>query len=179
MRKRGYDIMQVRNFLREISQEMRARQHVRDGLAESGDPQAAALQQAEKMITDAENEAKAIIEAAQHRVDSVTDAHEQADEIIRVAHEEAEVHADLAEANARKRSGEVLTETQARLDQLLAAERETLSRIQVVKDHVPVSSVVAIADERSDDTIEHGVDPEAAAFAGMLQAAVRADVQTR
>ena len=47
MRRRGYDIVQVRNFLREIAAEMRSRQEVRERLAENGGDSAVA----EKVFT--------------------------------------------------------------------------------------------------------------------------------
>ena len=59
MRKRGYDIMQVRNFLREVAQEMR---HRDTGVGTSpGDAEA----RADRIVADAETRAQLIVEDAE------------------------------------------------------------------------------------------------------------------
>ena len=50
IRKRGYDIMQVRKLLREIGEELRARQRVREGLAEEDDPRLAAERESIEIV---------------------------------------------------------------------------------------------------------------------------------
>ncbi len=147
MRKRGYDIMQVRNFLREISDEMRARQRVRDQLGTQDDPVAIATTQADEIVAAAEVRAEEIVAEAHERADgtNLDEARAEAKQLreqarldavsIRAeAQESAEQLAAEAEDNARRRSYEVLQETQTRLDGLLAQEREVHRRLRSTLD---------------------------------------------
>jgi DivIVA domain-containing protein len=149
MRKRGYDIMQVRNFLREIAQEMRARQRVRDQLGGEDDPVAIATAHAKQIVGDAEDRADDIIEAARDAAGGVDldAAREEAAEIrgaarrdavaIRTeAQESAEQLSVDAEDQARRRSDAVLQETQSRLDALLAQERDVHQRLRSTLDEL-------------------------------------------
>ena len=149
MRKRGYDIMQVRNFLREVADEMRARQRVRDQLGTQDDPVAIATSQADEIIAAAEVRAEEIVGEAQQRT-AGTDldvARTEAEELREAArrdaiairseaHEAAEQLSEEAEAQARRRSDEVLRETQGRLDGLLRQEREVHRRLRSTLDEL-------------------------------------------
>ena len=65
MGRRGYDIQQVRDFLREIAAEMRARQEVRERLAETGEESAVAEDRAHSIIAEAQATADQIVADAQ------------------------------------------------------------------------------------------------------------------
>jgi len=175
MRKRGYDIMQVRNFLREIAQEMRARQRVRDELAAEDDPEAVAALRASDLIADAEERADEIVDQAQHRVALVGSAEDQAAAIVEQAEEAAATRLDEAEASARARGDEVVTETQKRLDALMAQERALHHRLQeaetaAVVEATPSAPALVAAQDRAPAA------PEFVDFAGSLQSAVRDEV---
>jgi DivIVA domain-containing protein len=175
MRKRGYDIMQVRNFLREIAQEMRARQRVRDELAAEGDPEAVAALRASELIADAEARADEIVDQAQHRVALVGSAEDQAAAIVEDAEEAAATRLDEAESSARARGDEVMAETQKRLDALLAQERELHKRLQeaesvAVVEASPASPAIVSAQDRAPAA------PEFVDFAGSLQSVVRDEI---
>jgi len=146
MRRRGYDIMQVRNFLREIAQEMRERQLVREKLVRDGDPDAVGADRAQALVREAEQRAEQIVSQAEASVDvgDVPRARKHADEIVSAAEAEAERIVERAEQAARQRSDDVLAETQRRLDELLAEEREVLARIESLSDEVPDSDVDVI-----------------------------------
>lgn len=132
MTRRGYDIVQVRDFLREIASEMRERQRVRDRLAEDGDGVAAAEEQAKAIISNAHQTAAGIVADAHTSAGSVEvpERHEErAAEIVAAAEAEAQELLEDAEDRARERSGVVIAEAQARLDRLLAEERDLREQI--------------------------------------------------
>ena len=134
MRRRGYDVVEVRNFLREIAEEMRARDEVRRRLADDGDPEEVAGTKARELVERAEAEAESIIEAARSAVRDRADVEvREAADIVTAAHEEAATILDSAERAARERSAAVLAETQSRLDRLLAEERE-IHRARAARD---------------------------------------------
>jgi DivIVA domain-containing protein len=192
MRKRGYDIMQVRNFLREIADEMRARQRVRDELGTEDDPVAIATTQADEIIAAAEVRAEEIVAAAQVKV-SGTDldaAREEAEQLrdearkeaaaIRTeAQDSAEQLSAEAEENARRRSDEVLRDTQTRLDGLLAQEREVHRRLRVTLDDLQ-GTIGDPAAEDSLDEVAAEAEPVVVAADGSLaefmKAALRNEV---
>lgn len=105
MARRGYDIVQVRDFLREIATEMRERQQVREAMAGAD---------GESQDDDGEVSAR---------------AQERAAEIIAEAERSAETLIEDAELRARERSDLVISEAQVRLDELLAQEREVRARL--------------------------------------------------
>lgn len=109
MARRGYDIVQVRDFLREIATEMRERQQVRERLAAA---------ESETQVEDGE-----IVSRAQAR----------AAEIIAEAERSAEELVEEAEVRARERSDVVLSEAQSRLDDLLAEEQKTKARLDAAR----------------------------------------------
>jgi len=192
MRKRGYDIMQVRNFLREIADEMRARQRVRDQLGTEDDPVAIATAQADEIIAAAEVRAEEIVaeaqavaggtdlEAARVEAQSVLDeARTDAAAIRTEAQESAEQLASEAEDAARRRSDEVLRDTQTRLDGLLAQEREVHRRLRTTLDDLqgtigdPVDDDVAVDLDELPDAEPVAADGSLAEF---MKAALRNEV---
>ena len=100
MRKRGYDISQVREFRRQSAQQMREHNE---------DPPAVT---APSVLARARAEATEIIEQA--------------------------------ERSARRRSDEVLRETQARLDELLAEERLVHERIATATHEADDAEVIEL-----------------------------------
>ena len=133
MTRRGYDIVQVRNFLREIAAEMRARQQVRERLAANGTGSAVA-----------ENEVHEILAAAREKAD------EQSIEIVAAAELQANDLIEKAELAARERSDVVLTQSQARLDQLLEEERALHARVQAARAELEVPEAVPVAADARD-----------------------------
>ncbi|NNC81806.1 MAG: DivIVA domain-containing protein [Acidimicrobiales bacterium] len=176
MRKRGYDIMQVRNFLREIAQEMRSRQRVRDELAADGNPEAVAAVRATELIAEAEERAAEIVDAAHHRVELVGSAEEQAAQIVDNAVKEAARRLDDAEDNARARGDEVMSETQTRLDALLAQEREVHQRLHELELDSTMAAASPLPMRSGTDSTAMAVAPEFADFATSLQSAVRDEI---
>ncbi len=139
MRRRGYDIVQVRNFLREIAAEMRSRQEVRERLAENGGDSAVAEDRAHSIITEAQAKADAIIAQAEARagsVDALLTAEARAVEIVGSAEGLAAQMIEESEATARSRSDAVLAATQARLDQLLQEERTLDAKLREMRGEV-------------------------------------------
>ena len=137
-RRGGYDIVQVRDFLREIAAEMRERQQVRERLALHGDGDAAAEAQAKAAILDAEARAAEIIAEAELLAGSaaaLAAADAKADRVLAAAQTEADALVDSAETRAEARSASVLAEAQVRLDELLAQERELRRKISK-QEHV-------------------------------------------
>ena len=137
MTRRGYDIVQVRDFLREIASEMRERQRVRDQLAQTGDGEAAGEVEAKKIISNAKGTAAGIIADARAQANAVgTDPSSEraeeirANELLADARAQAESILEQSEVRARERSGVVIAEAQARLDQLLAEERDVRARLE-------------------------------------------------
>ena len=127
IRKRGYDIMQVRKLLREVGEELRARQQVKDEIGEADDPRAMAEREALEIVARAESRADEIIADAEDnavRPDSI------ADEVIAVARAEAVRLIEDAEATARERCDVVIAEAQARLDRLIDQERDLATRLR-------------------------------------------------
>ena len=192
MRKRGYDIMQVRNFLREIADEMRARQRVRDQLGTEDDPVAIATTQADEIIAAAEVRAEEIVaeaqamaggtdlEAARNEAQAVLDAARTDAAAIRTeAQESAEQLASEAEDAARRRSDDVLRNTQTRLDGLLAQEREVHRRLRTTLDDLqgtigdPGDGDVAVDLDELDEAEPVAADGSLAEF---MKAALRNEV---
>ena len=139
MRRRGYDIVQVRNFLREIAAEMRSRQEVRERLAEDGGDSAVAEDRAHSIITDAQATADEIIaqaEAMAGSVDALLTAEARAAEVVGSAEGLSAQLIEEAEAAARSRSDAVLAATQARLDQLLEEERALDAKLREMRREV-------------------------------------------
>ena len=126
-RRGGYDIVQVRDFLREIAAEMRERQQVRERLAQNGDGDAAIEAQAKAAIADAEARAAQIVADAELVAGSAAAlqaADDKANRMLAAAQTEADAMVDSAETRAEARSAAVLAEAQVRLDELLAQERD-------------------------------------------------------
>lgn|GEM_PF-1755896 len=145
MTRRGYDIVEVRNFLREIASEMRARQEVRERLAETGGDTSVAEDRAHRIIADAQTEADQILadaEATAGSVEAMIVAESRASEIVGSAEGVAVQMVEDAEQAARARSGEVLAATQARLDQLLEEERSLHARVEKLRAEADVPEVV-------------------------------------
>ncbi len=145
MRRRGYDIVQVRGFLREIAEEMRDRQQVRDDLARDGDPRVLAEREAKAIIEDAHKQAEQIVSTdapdadAAARVDAesiVADAQGEADVIVAEARTEAEQIVTAGEEQARARADAVLGDAQTRLDALLDEERALQDRVRALRSEV-------------------------------------------
>ena len=168
MTRRGYDIVQVRNFLREISSEMRARQEVRERLAATGETGAVVEDEAHGILAAAREEAAAIIAAAEAKagsVDALDNADERALKIVADAKAEAERLTEQAEERARERSDAVLSAAQARLDQLLEEERVVHARVEAARSAIaePVIEQPAI-DSRDVVAIEMAPDTSLADF---------------
>lgn len=174
MTKRGYDIVEVRNFLREIASEMRARQEVRERLAESGDIDAVLEDRAHSVLADAQKRAEAIIAEAEAKagsVEAMMSADTRAAEIVRSAEGVAAQIIEDAEATARTRSGEVLSATQARLDQLLEEERELHARVESLRETIDGPPVEA-APVDARDLVAIELDPDSS-LAEMLKSTLR------
>lgn len=129
IRKRGYDIMQVRKLLREIGEELRARQRVRDDLAVDASPRATAEREAEEILARAERRADAIVTEAQNP--AAGPGGSGSEEILAEAREEAARIVEQAEATARERSAVVLAEAQLKLDRLIDRERDVAARLRL------------------------------------------------
>lgn len=174
MTKRGYDIVEVRNFLREIAAEMRARQQVREELADRGDVDAVLEDRAHSVITEAESRAQEILEDATARagsVDALLTAENRAAEIVRSAEGVAAQIIEDAETAARERSGEVLSSTQARLDRLLAEERELHARVEALHEEVDGPALLtSVSDARDTRRVEAVPD---SALADLLKSTLR------
>lgn len=168
MTRRGYDIVQVRNFLREISSEMRARQEVRERLAATGEQDAVVEDEAHGILTAAREEAAAIIAAAEAKagsVDALQNADERAVKIIAEAEAEAAVLTEQAEERARERSDAVLSAAQARLDQLLEEERVVNARVEMARSAIAEPAPeVPVTDSRDVVAIEMAPDTSLADF---------------
>ncbi len=168
MTRRGYDIVQVRNFLREIADEMRARQEVRERLAESGEDTAVAEHQAHQILEEARQEAAAILANAETQAGSAEAlalADGRAAEVIAEANAQAEQLAEEAETRARERSDAVISAAQARLDQLLEAEREVSERVEKARAELePKPAEPILSDSRDVVTIEMVPDTSLADF---------------
>ena len=174
MAKRGYDIVEVRNFLREIASEMRARQEVRENLAESGDVDAVLEDRAHTVLTDAQAQAEEILAEAEAKagsVEAMMSAETRAAEILRSAEGVAAQLIEDAESSARARSGEVLSSTQARLDQLLEEERALHARVEALRLEVEgPTSVEPVSDARDLVSVEAQSD---SALADLLKSTLR------
>ncbi|MGI9605190.1 MAG: DivIVA domain-containing protein [Acidimicrobiales bacterium] len=173
MRRRGYDMVQVRNFLRDIAEEMRARQDVRDRLVTAGNHTALADNEALAILDDARARADEMLSTARAAVidGDLEGAKEQARLILQNAETEASQLVDSAEQTARERSTAVLAETQQRLDQLLAEERELRDRLT---SDVPVEA----PEEPPPDSYHREKDPTptGASFADAMKSAVRSEL---
>lgn len=153
MTRRGYDIVEVRNFLREIASEMRARQEVRERLAKTGGDAAVAEDLAHSVITDARAKADEILSEAEAKAGSaeaLITADSRAVEIVGSAEGVAAQMIEDAEAAARARSGEVLAATQARLDQLLEEERELHGRVVALRGEIDGPEVATQTNDARD-----------------------------
>ena len=156
MTRRGYDIVEVRNFLREIASEMRARQEVREELAKTGGDTAVAEDRAHAIIAEAQTKADEILAEAEARagsVEALMTAESRAVEIVGSAEGVATQLIEDAEAAARERSGEVLAATQARLDQLLEEEREVHARVNALRAEVEGPAVAPESTDARDLTM--------------------------
>ena len=144
MTRRGYDIVQVRDFLREIASEMRERQRVRDRLIETGHDEAAAEAETHTIINNtrgATSNAEIATDGRNDSTDVIARSERRAEEIIAEAEAEAQQLLEQSEERARERSGVVIGEAQARLDQLLAQERELRSRLETQRASAGVAAV--------------------------------------
>ena len=168
MTRRGYDIVQVRNFLREIADEMRARQDVRERLAAEGKDNSVAEDEAYQLLEQAREQAAKIVADAEHRAGSVEAmalAEGRAGEIVAEAEAQAEAIVDDAETRARERSDEVISAAQARLDQLFEAEREVSHRVKAARAELePKPAEPIMSDSRDVITIEMVPDTSLADF---------------
>ena len=177
MTRRGYDIVQVRNFLREVAAEMRARQEVRQRLAEEGDDTAVAEDRAHSMIAEAQAQADVIVEEAKAKAGSLEvllSAESRAAEIVGSAEALSDQLIEEAEATARTRSDEVLSATQARLDQLLEEERALHARVEALRFQVAGPEVETSAiDARDLVSIDRTPD---SSLADLLKSTVREEV---
>ena len=173
MTRRGYDIVQVRDFLREVASEMRERKHVRDRLADDGDGETAAVEKAKtiikdaqgsaaRIIADAEAEAEAVASGAEERAGSaeaLEQSQQRAAQIVADAEAEAEAVAAGAEERARQRTKVVVGEAQARLDRLLAEEKEVRDRLENQRtEAAPIASAASIDLATRSDDAESFVD---------------------
>lgn len=177
MTRRGYDIVQVRNFLREISSEMRARQEVRERLAATGEQGAVVEDEAHGILTAAREEAAGIIAAAEAKagsVDALDHADEKALQIVADAEAKAALLTEQAEQRARERSDAVLAAAQARLDQLLEEERAVNARVEMARSAIsePVPEEPA-ADSR--DVVAMDVAPDTS-LADFMKSTLRHEV---
>jgi len=177
MTRRGYDIVQVRNFLREIADEMRARQDVRQRLADNGEDTAVAEDEAHQILENARKEADEIIAKAEERagsVDALDAADGRAADIVAAAEAEATELVDSAEKTARYRSDVVLDAAQARLDQLLAAERELSAKVDAARAELePPEPVPMMSDSR--DVITTEIPPDTT-FADFMKSTLRHEI---
>lgn len=148
MTRRGYDIVQVRDFLREIASEMRSRQEVRERLAADGE--------ASSVVED---EAHQILVAAR------LEAEKSAAAIVETAEAEAAGLIETSELAARERSDEVLAAAQARLDQLLEEERVVHARVEKARAEIeaPMPQTVP-SDSRDTAPIDSVLDTSLADF---------------
>lgn len=168
MTRRGYDIVQVRNFLREIADEMRARQEVRERLASEGEDTSVVEDEAYQILERAREDASKILAAAETRAGSAEAlalANGRAAEVISEAESQAELLVEEAEQRARERSDSVLSAAQARLDQLLEAEREVSERVEAKRAELEPKPIEPImSDSRDVITIEMVPDTSLADF---------------
>ena len=178
MTRRGYDIVQVRNFLREIADEMRARQEVRERLAADGEVASVVEDQAHRILEDARQNAASIVAAAELQAgsaDALTNAETSAREIIAEAEAEASELVEGAEDAARQRSDGVLAAAQARLDQLLEEEREVSAKVAAARAELePPTPQPIMSDSRDVITIEMAPDNSLADF---MKATLRHEVR--
>lgn len=159
MQKRGYDLVDVRDFLREIAVEFRAREAAEgsmsatgatyvDGSTPSGEA-ADVLADAARIRSAAESDAASTHQDAREQAELVLAEAEAARyEIIAEAREEAE-------AEAKERSMLVLAASQARLDQLLEQERYLREQVSALEAPAPTANEVGdkvVIDLRETDT---------------------------
>lgn len=131
IRKRGYDIMQVRKLLHEIGEELRARHRVSEDLADDSDPRATAEHEAREILARAERRAEAIVADAQNRASGSAIPGSRVEEMLAEAQQEAARIVDEAEVTARERSATVLAEAQLKLDRLIDRERDVAARLRL------------------------------------------------
>ena len=177
MKRRGYDIVQVRNFLREIAAEMRARQEVRERLAAEGGDTDVAEDRAHAIITEAQSQADAILEEAEAQagsLEALLSAEARAAEIVGSAEGLSDQLIEEAEATARARSDVVLSATQARLDQLLEEERTLHARVEALR-HEVAGPELAIPATDARDLVAIDTKPDSA-LADLLKSTVREEV---
>lgn len=168
MTRRGYDIVQVRNFLREIADEMRERQAVREKLASDGEVDAVVEDKAYQLIEDARREADEILTSAKAKagsVDALESADGEAKQLVADAQAEADALVDGAEVRARERSDEVISAAQARLDQMLEEERQLTKRVEAMRIELePPTPKPVLSDSRDVVSIEMAPDNSLAEF---------------
>ncbi len=148
MTRRGYDIVEVREFLREIATEMRERQQVRSRLVREGDSNAVGEAQANEIVDDAKRRAGAILASAKQEAGSVearANAQARADGIIAAAEREATAMIEGAEDRARQRADIVIGDAQLRLNHILAREKEARERLEVLGEAEFANQQQAIA----------------------------------
>jgi len=97
-------------------------------------------------------------------------------EIIESAKAEASEMVEAAERAARDRSGEVLTETQARLDQLLSDEREVRKRLEELAEVAEAPAGASIANDAAHISVPPIPDAVEGSLADYLKEAVRNEV---
>lgn len=193
IRKRGYDIMQVRKLLREIGEEMRTRQRVREGLHDEADPLERAERESQEIVARAEARADEILADARMHSQGPGVAGLSPEELIARARAEAEHIIDEAEESARDRSGAVIAEAQIRLDRLIDRERDVAARLRVTEQRVRELSGEEItaggrdlkhslpAESSDADVIElNAIDDGTAAdsLASFMKAAVRLEIES-
>lgn len=133
IRRRGYDIMQVRKLLREIGEELRARQSLRDQLGEDADPRALAEREAAEIVARAEARADRILADASGTPPPVD---LEAETLLEDARAQAARIVEDAEAAARERSRVVLADAQVRLDRLIDRERDLTAKLRVTEQRL-------------------------------------------
>jgi len=150
MTRRGYDIVQVRNFLREIADEMRARQEVRERLAANGEDGAVAEDQAHHILEDARRRADEIVAEAETKagsVDALDSASSKAQEIVAAAELEASELIESAELRAHQE------------------ERELSEKVEIARAELePPEPAPMLSDSRDVVTIEMKPDNSLADF---------------
>ena len=150
-RRGGYDIVQVRDFLREIAAEMRERQQVRERLAKNGDDEAKAEEQAKASIRDAKAQADAAIRTAEAQAETaIREADEKAEASIR----EAEARAAEIIADAEQTAGSAAADAKAQRV-LAAAESEAEALVDGAETRARArsASVLAEAQVRLDELL--------------------------
>lgn len=180
MTRRGYDIVEVRDFLREVATEMRERRDVRSRLAGNGET---TDQDSQEGIESAESRAAAIVAAAEkeaeRRIGSAEAVLERAAERAETIRAEAQREADGliegAEERAVERSSVVLAEAQQRLDEMLREEQEFLDDIEA-KSEVSSDRLVAAGVAASS---AQSMAPPTSTLADLMKSTVRQELHSK